>query len=137
MENKRNTIFRWWFGLAWLQFVIAIALITYFSLAPDPGDAFESFSDKTLHVFGWFVMLCSLHVALRKRTVPWYFAVLLLTYSGLIEIMQGMMPPREMDAKDLLANGAGIVIGLLIVYLMAPLYQRWLLDPLRRLSRIE
>lgn len=133
MESKNKVLAQVWLCGAWAQFLFLTGVATYLSLVPDPGESFQSFSDKSLHALCWFVLLCSLYFATRKKTLPWYLALALLAYSGVIEVLQGLMPPRQMSLADLLANGAGIVAALLLIRLVAPLYQRWFLMPLRRI----
>ncbi len=52
---------------------------------------------------------------LAWRRLSWRPVVLvLLAYGGAIELIQSQLPPREGDWADLLADGIGIGLGLLI-----------------------
>lgn len=87
-------------------------------------------SDKVLHLLaflgltGWFASLF--------ETRQWRsLAVLLLAYGILVEVAQGMMGfARDADAKDVIADGAGIIVGLIAAQMfgarLLTIIDRWL-----------
>ena len=76
-----------------------------------------SFSDKSIHALYYFMLSVGwLHTYAQKNKIKQLYVVLALWLMGfLLECLQALLPiNRMMDAYDLLANGLGILIGLLL-----------------------
>lgn len=115
------------FWLFWRgQFVLLTAIATYLSWSPSPGEVFESFSDKFLHILCWGVLTLSLRLALMSqgRRLPWA-ALGLFAYSVVVEIGQIWVPNRMFSGLDLVANGVGVLLGLVGARLGDGLWRRW------------
>lgn len=97
------------------QFVILASTATYLSLVPQPGEAFATAPDKFLHVLCWFMLLLSLRLAVNGRRFPVLAAAALFVYSVVVEVGQYWVPNRTFSGLDILANGAGVILGLLLV----------------------
>lgn len=110
------------FAFAWCQFAILTGFATYLLLAPDPGDSFQSVWDKLLHVICWFCLLGSLKLPCLLKDRFWRLAIVLFLYSFLIEFAQHFLPPRTFSWFDVMSNGIGIVLALVVVLL----FDRWL-----------
>lgn len=124
-----------WFVLAMrVCFVLLLIIVTVLSLISNPDDvpggpAFsrwlsgllfgtEAYADKVSHVIAYGALGGSAVLAALKPFGGTFARVLLLpllliAYSGLIEVLQGMGGVRHADAADMLANAAGVTAGML------------------------
>jgi VanZ family protein len=107
-----------------LQFPLLLALATYLSLTPQPGEVFASYSDKFLHVLCWGGLYGSLRLALLGREHWVISAISLLIYASLVEFLQNLSPEREFSILDMGANALGISLALLFCYFAQALYLR-------------
>ena len=98
---------------------MCLALIITMALLPDvlfwsfdPHAAFK-LSDKGLYIFT-FTFLTVWFSGQYSRQSYWRLAIGLIAFGALIEIVQGMVNYRSSEWLDLTADGAGIVLGLII-----------------------
>ncbi|MDT0616911.1 VanZ family protein [Salinisphaera sp. P385] len=106
-DTDRPGAFWWWLGLAGCGLLLVLAL------APGtPGPSF-TYGDKVGHLAA-FALLGGWFGALRRDALPW-IGLALLAYGGLIELLQGLTPSRLPEWGDLLADLAGIVLGILLL----------------------
>ncbi|NHK29269.1 hypothetical protein FF098_015225 [Parvularcula flava] len=122
---------RWFVLTMRICFAVLLLIVTILSLIPNPdgvpgGPAFsrwlsgvlfgtEDHADKVSHfvaygALGGTAILAALKPFGRALLLP----VLLIAYSGLMEILQGMGGVREADMADMLANAAGVTAGMLV-----------------------
>ena len=99
--------------------LILTIIVSVGSLLPsdDLPDEIDLFSDKLVHLVSYFALHFTWSLTYSKYKVHIFFliAFLLLVYSGLIEILQDLYTAdREADLFDILANGIGICISLVI-----------------------
>ena len=96
----------WWFlGL------LGLSLIMVGSLMPsEPGPEWIPHLDKALHFTGYLMATYYFQQLTRNQKVTLIF-IFIFSYSGLIEIIQGQLPSREMSLLDLVANGIGCLAG--------------------------
>lgn len=99
------------------QFVVLVSVATYLSLIPKPGAVFEASPDKFLHLLCWGVLLVSLWLACGVKGFRLWMVPALFGYSILVEIGQIWVPNRFFSWGDILANGCGILLGWLGVWL--------------------
>jgi VanZ family protein len=94
--------------------LLTMAGVSWFAFVPDPGGPRFAHADKLNHflAFGTLAVLAALCTAsgLRPAAVA---LVGLLAYGGFIELVQTQLPTRRGDWTDWLADGVGIVLGLL------------------------
>lgn len=110
---------------AWLAIGLLIALaITVSCLLPArnlPQFGFVIW-DKFEHAFSFFVLGFWFGGMVSRRDLI-YLSLALLAFGGAIEIAQGLMGlGREADLYDLLADGSGVLVALLLA--LTPL-GRW------------
>lgn len=104
----------WWYASCRWQFLLLLAIYTYMGLTTSSGPHIPQYNDKVMHYLGYLVAGLSITVALPGR--PWWQrALLLLAYSGLIEVLQHFMPPRTLSLGDMVANALGIGSGLSLI----------------------
>ncbi|MGV1099671.1 VanZ family protein [Thiovibrio sp. JS02] len=112
-----------------LQFSLFLAYATYASLSPYPSGAMEVVSDKLIHTAGYFLFYLSTDLAFAQDRLRLNKLLLLFAYSMLIEICQYFIPSRSFSLLDLMANLAGLLLGLTVC---AWAHRRFLTGPARR-----
>ena len=70
-------------------------------------------SDITLHLFAFSYLTVALRIAHTKLLLI-LVALLMLAYGGLIEIIQGYLPPRQSEWKDFGVDLVGVALGLVL-----------------------
>lgn len=90
---------------------LILCAITALSLSPLPQLPGIPGTDKTHHLIAYAALMFP--VALRKTKYWFLIALAFVTYSGLIELIQPYVN-RYGEWLDLLANTAGIVIGVVL-----------------------
>ncbi|MEY4760455.1 MAG: hypothetical protein RLZZ200_311 [Pseudomonadota bacterium] len=110
---------------AWLAIGLLIALaITVTCLVParELPQLGVAIWDKLEHAFAFFV-LCFWFAGVVSRRDYLYLVLAMLAFGGAIEIAQGLMGlGREADLHDLMADGLGVFVALLLA--LTPL-GRW------------
>jgi VanZ family protein len=106
---------------AWLWWAIGYLLLAWTvndSLERHPPDFGGLFaSDKVLHFTGYF-LLATWFGGVTRRSRYWLVGVLLIAFSGALEIAQGLMHNgREAEWLDLLANALGVTSALIVASL--------------------
>jgi VanZ family protein len=104
---------RLWLGLGWL----AVALATLVCLLPSERlPQPPSLSDKTEHFLA-YLLLSIWFAGIYARNRYWMIAVGLTIMGIVIEFAQGAMGlGRQGDIRDVIANSAGVVTGLLLCW---------------------
>lgn len=106
---------RLWLTAGWL--LICLVVISCLLPAPDIEPVARLLPDKAEHAiafFGLTLWFCGLYARPRWRIVALGFLALGIG----IEILQGTLTTtRSMDARDALADGIGILVGLLLARL--------------------
>lgn len=104
---------RLWRLLLGLLFVA----ITWLALVPDPPQGLSTGWDKSNHLLAFASLAFASVWACWPQPRQWWLLVLvLLAYGVGIEIAQSFLPPRSADAADVLADGMGIALGLLVAW---------------------
>lgn len=106
-----------WRLLCVAQFYSLLAIYTYLGLTPHPEASVPVFNDLLMHFAGYSVAAISISFA-RPTWPMWQRAAFLIVYSIAIEIGQHFNPPRTFSGMDILANGGGVLLGLMIVALL-------------------
>lgn len=97
------------------RFLFWLALIGSYVLAIIPQEMapeIGNLSDKTLHFIAFAIL--ALLYNLSYRMAWWKSVVTLLLYACFIEFSQYFTPNRCAELLDIVADGIGIVIGLLL-----------------------
>jgi VanZ family protein len=104
-----------------LQFWILLLACLWLSLISNPPGVFELASDKAWHTLAYLVLSLSSCIAYRKPPAPFVRFFLLLGFSFMIEVLQHFVPNRQFSLLDLVANAAGLLIGMMVYRLLRPL----------------
>jgi VanZ family protein len=100
-----------------LAFWIPLAACTYLALTPSPPDAVFRVSDVLLHGLAFSYLTFTLGLAFASLG-RWHIVALMLAYGTLLEVLQSFEPERSAELKDLLVDGAGILVGLALLHLI-------------------
>jgi VanZ family protein len=102
----------------WRTLLAALVVaILWLALSPQPPKTVDTGWDKANHVAAFAALAFTAVWALWPQRRRWGWLVLwLLAFGGFIEVAQSQVPPREGDWADLLADGVGIVLGLLAAW---------------------
>lgn len=82
--------------------------VSVLSLLPTESLPDVQTHDKLSHFLAWAMLMAWFSQIIRARGM---LAAGLWTYSGVIEVLQGLSGYRDMSGLDLLANGLGILAG--------------------------
>jgi hypothetical protein len=112
----------WFFGGL---FVMAVVLAGTLSPVLPAADLWGLANDKTLHALAFMALMVWFCGVFRLPLTP-LVGLGLLAFGGLIEVLQGMLPYRSAEFRDLLADGAGIAAGWLLALLGLRYWTRWI-----------
>lgn len=99
---------------AWRVLLLALLIVvSWLAFKPVTGPAAFEHLDKVEHVlaFGTLAVVASLCGA-PGPGLAWRVALALLAYGGFIELVQTQLPTRTGSLDDLVADAAGIALGL-------------------------
>ncbi|WP_347331927.1 VanZ family protein [Marinimicrobium locisalis] len=114
----------WWYLLCRWQFALLLVVYTYMGLTTSSGPHIPQYDDKMMHYLGYLVAGLSITGAFPGW--PWWQrALVLLAYSGLIEVLQHFLPPRTLSLGDMVANALGVGSGLLLIEAFRKTFPRW------------
>jgi VanZ family protein len=105
---------------AWAGATIVLALLAAVAaLLPPRGTPGVEVADLgevralILHFAGYAALaLCAILAQARPRAV--LTAMGLIAYATALEVLQGVLSERSFQAQDLVANAAGVIVGLLL-----------------------
>jgi VanZ family protein len=97
---------------------LALLLITWQSLVPNPVPAAELAGDKPLHALAFVLLGFLADAGWPERPFDWRKFVPLGFYGLAIEGIQAFVPGRVASVGDLLADAAGLLVYGLIAWLI-------------------
>lgn len=111
---------------AWrLLLALLFVAVTWLALVPHPPRQVTTGWDKSNHALAFASLAFAGVWALWREPRHWpRLVALLLAYGIGIEIVQYFDPPRSADWHDVVADGAGIALGLLAVAALRALMRR-------------
>lgn len=101
-----------------LMFLVLIFLSLILSLTPIATTVPTLWNDKLIHFMSYFLLMMMFDFSCWSGERLLVKALLVVVYSYLIEYGQSFVPGREMSFDDVLANGAGVLLFLLLVPLL-------------------
>src|SRR5262245_53335983 len=117
----------WWLPLEYRRIwtvlsIVLVGTVIYGSLVPGGVKAVQEVGDKWQHGTTYFVLAAWFAGLAPRRNYPWVVTGLLLLGLSL-ELLQYVMAAdhiadadRVADPRDMVANTAGIVVGMLAAY---------------------
>ena len=115
-NNKRSVIFAWFPAVFWIIILFIGAVLPSNDLMDVPIYQF----DKLVHLIGYtalsILILRGLYFSGKvNHTFNALFALILADGYGIVlELIQGFIPGREASVGDIMANTAGIVLGIIL-----------------------
>lgn len=94
--------------------VVVILMIIYLSLKSPSGGVEIKVNDKIGHTLAYCVLTVNAGLLFTKN--KWLLVALsAFILSATLEYLQGFIPGRSVDWKDLVANASGAIIGLIVL----------------------
>ena len=91
--------------------------VSYLALTPDPPPYIDTGWDKANHLLAFGALAFAARFALPPARWQGTLIVLaLLGYGVLIEVLQSFVPGRQAEFADVLADGVGIGVGVLVAW---------------------
>jgi VanZ family protein len=103
---------RVWFSCGYLL-VLTVLTFSLWPMVSEPTMMIPYF-DKVMHAFSFMLLMLWFSGLMSPRFYLRLF-LLLLVYGALIELLQNLTPYRKMEFLDFAADGAGLIIGWLLV----------------------
>jgi len=96
-------------------------------LVPQPPPSLDTGWDKLNHLLAFTAPTMAGLAALRRDTMPRRMALCaaLLMWGGMLELLQGWLPPRTTDPADWLADALGVLLGVAIHAALAARQRRF------------
>lgn len=111
--------------------ILVIIGITFLSLKTPAGGIEIKINDKFGHLLAYCVLVVNAGLLVSKS--KWFFvAILAFAFSALLEYLQGFVPGRSVDWKDVIANACGVIIGWVVLLL----FKEKILSLLRKLKLV-
>ncbi len=121
-DLAQSQVFRF---LRFGQFALAIAIFAHAALSPISGQQPLPLPDYVLHFIGNCMLMLSCWVGLAGKIRTRFLPLIVIPFSALVELAQSLTSSRTTDPQDLMANMAGIAVGLVICLLVEKLLQLW------------
>ncbi len=97
-----------------ILFFCALAFALFMALIPGRFDPTRFINDKVKHVLTFMVLFLLVDQAFPAEGIIWWKPVGLMVFGVLIELCQQMTRDRRFSVGDILANGGGVGLYLLI-----------------------
>ncbi|MCY1272419.1 hypothetical protein D9M68_326240 [compost metagenome] len=97
----------------WLPLLLVLLVLGFAGLRPEPVPEMVEQQDKLHHLLGFAALALSSRWAFPRLHLLWHAAAC-LGLALLIEAAQALEPLRSADPYDMLANAAGVLLGLLL-----------------------
>lgn len=117
-----------WLGAGWL----GVAIVTWFSLIPNPPGIDIEEGDKVQHLVAYASLMLWFAQAQTSRAQRRVTALLLVALGVALELGQGLTGYRSLSIADMAANTAGVGLGSLAAPPRLPNGFAWLSDRLNR-----
>ncbi|MFM7662337.1 MAG: VanZ family protein [Bacteroidota bacterium] len=101
--------------IIWLCFICVVVGITALSLIPPISNVNLSEKDKLGHFIAYAVATFNGLLIQQFKSKKFIVVVMIILYSGFLELLQGFVPGREQSFWDLVANTAGVLSSIIIL----------------------
>ena len=105
-------------------FFVFLIAIEYLALTPAQIKLIENSWDKANHFIAFAALYVTLHFGFSRLNLGAKVAIL-LAYGIQIEIMQSFVPNRYFSLPDIVADGIGIVFGILLARILERILDRF------------
>jgi VanZ family protein len=104
-------------------FYLNFLVIEYLALTPQPIEIIENFWDKQNHFVAFLVLYLLLGLAYRDFSTAKKVAVM-GAIAFQIEIVQYFIPGRFFSLLDIVADGVGVILGMIVCRYTVPAFKR-------------
>jgi VanZ family protein len=118
-----------WLGAGWL----GVAVVMYFSLAPNPPQIDMQEGDKVQHLVAYASLMLWFAQVQPGRSERRITALLLVALGIALELAQGLTDYRSLSVLDMAANTTGVALGWLAAPPRMPSAFSWLSTRLDRM----
>ena len=105
-------------------FFVFLIAIEYLALTPAQIKLIENSWDKANHFIAFATLYATLHFGFSRLNLDAKVAIL-LAYGIQIEVAQSFVPSRYFSLLDIVADGIGIVFGILLVRILDRFWSRF------------
>lgn len=95
-----------------------VALLLIVALVPDLFPLPTEYADKMLHIWTCTIFLIWSHLRFPNPKILVFSGMMLLLAGVGLEIVQGMIPGRQVSLEDIAANIVGITFGTVVAVLL-------------------
>ena len=113
--NKSKSIHNSMKAVFQTSFLVLLILSSYLSLTPAQASGPMLSNDKLIHGASYFLFIMMLDFSWRSGRALLAKLFFAFAYSSLLEYGQNFVPSRQMSVEDIIANGLGICLFVLIV----------------------
>ena len=117
-----------WLAAGW----VGVAIVTYFTLMPDPPQIDLEQGDKVQHILAYASLMLWFAQVQTGRDERRGTALLLVALGIALEFAQGLTGYRLMSSADMAANTAGVAVGWLAAPPRLPNASVWIASMLNR-----
>lgn len=96
-----------------LVFICYAVAISYVSLRRTP-ELPEVYISQILHLVAYAIFAFLGYLAASSRKIFLYLCAAIVTWGGILELIQGQLPGRVMSFNDFLANNTGVLMVLIL-----------------------
>lgn len=121
LEPFRRAVFWCW--------VAAVATVTIASLSPTGGPPGALHIDKIYHFLGYGAVAGLPFLAFRDGAPAWRAALAAVPMGIVLELLQDLVPTRNADTLDIVANCAGVAAAVLLGPKSRQVANRWFPAP--------
>jgi VanZ family protein len=111
-----------WLSIGYLM----VLFVIYSSLTSSPVTMDVKFSDKILHVVGYFALMSWFMLIYHSRKIRYLLVMLFISMGIGLEFLQDLGGVRYFEVRDMLANTTGVLLAWLLVKTPFPGLLYWL-----------
>lgn len=111
-------------SIARFQLAFLLGLYFFLGVVKIKASVNESFNDVLMHFLAYAVLMCSGLFAFPHRSFTIKLVIAFFLYSIFIECVQFFLPHRSFSLIDIVANGAGLLVGIVIGLFLLPIFQQ-------------
>lgn len=100
--------------------VVLVAAVCVLAFMPVPPQSLSTGWDKLNHALAFATLAIAARESFPARRAIAVIVAALLGFGAFIELVQALVPGRGSEWADLLADGVGIAVGLLVLQLVRP-----------------
>jgi len=109
--------------VAKFQLAFLLCLLFFLGVVKISTAVSNSLNDLLMHFLAYMVLMCSGLFTFPHRVYAVKLFYAFFAYSILIEFIQFFLPYRSFSLLDIVANGAGLLVGVSLGLLLLPVFK--------------